>query len=96
MHILHHEHNFSPGTIERQQLTLSRATEQYFAAGAILKPLCLSKSLTLMCDNTCQKLFPGHISVSCLQTRFSCNAETLISHYMCTAIIGFVRGRVKL
>ena len=44
-------------------------------------------------DNTCQKLFPGHISVSCLQTSYSCNAEMQISHYMCTAIIGFTRGR---
>ena len=42
------------------------------------------------------KVVPGHISVSCLQTRFSCNAEMLISHYMRTAIIGFASGRVNI
>ena len=42
-------------------LTLSRATEQYCAAGAILKPLCLSKQLTLCKQQHIDQLFPGHI-----------------------------------
>ena len=42
-------------------LTLSRATEQYCAAGAILKPLCLSKLLTLCSQQHIDQLFPGHI-----------------------------------
>ena len=75
-------------------LTLSRATEQYCATGAILKPLYLNRQ-HFCSDNTCQKLFPGHISISCLQTRFSCNTEIQISHYMCTAISGLARGRVN-
>ena len=36
------------GGILKNVFTLSRATEQYCAAGAILKPLCLSKQLTLL------------------------------------------------
>ena len=42
-------------------LTLSRATEQYCAAGAILKPLCLSKLLTLSSQQHIDQLFPGYI-----------------------------------
>ena len=42
-------------------LTLSRATEQYCAAGAILKPLCLSKELTLCSQQHIDQLSPGHI-----------------------------------
>ena len=42
-------------------LTLSRAIEQYCAAGGILKPLCLSKQLTLCSQQHIDKLFPGHI-----------------------------------
>ena len=42
-------------------ITLSRATEQYCAAGAILKPLCLSKQLTLYSQQHIDQLFPGHI-----------------------------------
>ena len=38
---------------------------------------------------------PGHISVSYLQTTFPCNAETLISHYMWIAVIGFTHGRAN-
>ena len=32
-------------TSEQDALTLSRATEQYCAAGTILKPLCLPKPI---------------------------------------------------
>ena len=42
-------------------LTLSRATERYCAAGAIIKPLCLSKQLTLCSEQHIDQLFPGHI-----------------------------------
>ena len=52
-------------------LTLSRATEQYCGAGAILKPLCLSKQLTLCSQQLFDQLFPGHM----LQTMFSCNMQ---------------------
>ena len=41
-------------------LTLSLATEQYCAAGAILKPLCLSKQLTLCRQQHIDQLFLGH------------------------------------
>ena len=44
-----------------EELTLSRATEQYCAAGATLKPLCLSKQLTLCSQQHIDQLFPGHI-----------------------------------
>ena len=43
------------------KITLSRATEQYCAAGAILKPLCLSKQFTLYSQQHIDQLFPGHI-----------------------------------
>ena len=47
-------------------LTLSRATEQYCAAGAILKPLCLSKQSTLCSQQHIDQLFPGHrVQVVC-------------------------------
>ena len=52
------------------QLTLSWATEQYRATGAILKPLCLYKQLTLCSQQHIDELFP---SASCLLTMFSCN-----------------------
>ena len=42
-------------------LILSRATEQYCTAGAILKPLCLSKQLTLCSQQHIDQFFPGHI-----------------------------------
>ena len=43
-------------------LTLSRATEQYCAAGAVLKPLCLSKQLILCSPQHIDQLFLGHIT----------------------------------
>ena len=43
------------------QLTLSGATEQLCAAGAILMPLCLSKQLTLFSQQHIDQLFLGHI-----------------------------------
>ena len=58
------------------QFNSFRATEQYCATGAILKPLCLSKQLTLSSQQ--------HISVSCLQTMFSCNTESYFAlHVYC-------------
>ena len=42
-------------------LTLSWATEQYCATGAILKSLYLSKQLTLCSQQPIDQLFPGHI-----------------------------------
>ena len=78
------------------RLTLSRAREQYCTTGATKAHPVYLNCQHFCGDNTCQKLFPEHISVSCLQTRFSCNAEMLILRYMCTAIIGFARGRVNL
>ena len=44
-----------------RSLTLSWTTEQYCAAVAILKPLCLSKQLTLCSQQHIDQLFPGHI-----------------------------------
>ena len=76
-------------------LTLSWATEQYCAAGAILKPLCLSKQLTLCSQQHIDQLFSGHIFVSCLITTFSCNTAKLILHNMCTVIIGFAHETAK-
>ena len=47
-------------------------------------------------DNTLEKLFPGHISVRFFyKQHFPAMQETLISHYMCMAIIGFAGKRVK-
>ena len=48
-------------TCNDKDITLSRATEQYCAAGAILKPLCLSKQLTLCSQQHIDQFFPGHI-----------------------------------
>ena len=47
--------------VKFNSLTFSRAIEQYYAAGAVLKPLCLSKQLTLCCQQHIDQLFPGHI-----------------------------------
>ena len=70
---------------------LSWETEQYCAAGAILKPLCLSKQLTLCSQQHIDQLFPGHI----VQV-FSLQRATLFAlHNMFTVIIGFARERVK-
>ena len=46
-------------------------------AGAVLKPLCLSKQLTLCSQQHIDQLFPGYISVNCLQTMFFRNMESL-------------------
>ena len=61
--------------------TSNRAT---LHSGAILKPLCLSKQLTLCSEQNIDQLFLGHIS---LLTTFSCNAQHLFLHNMCTVII---------
>ena len=66
----------------------SQATEQYCAAGTILLPLCLSKQLTLCTQQHIDQFVSWSHSVCCLLTSFSCNAQHLFLHNMCTVIIG--------
>ena len=78
---------------------LSRATEQYCAAGAILKPLCLSKQLTLCKQQRIDQLFPGHIVCKLFVNYVFLQRTTLFFlQNMCTihVIIGFARERAML
>ena len=75
--------------------TLSRATEQYCAAGAILKPLCLPKQLTLCSQQHIDQLFPGHIICQLFANYVFLERTTVFFlQNMCTVIIGFARERV--
>ena len=79
------------------ELTLSRATEQYCAAGAILKPLCLPKQLTLCSQQHIDRLFPGHILCQLFANYIVLQRTTVFFlQNMCTVIIGFARERVKV
>ena len=75
-------------------ITLSQATEQYCAAGAILKPLCLSKQLTLCSQQHIDQFFTGHIMLFANNVFLQC--AMLILHNMCTVIIGFAREELRL
>ena len=55
-------------------------------------PLCLSKQLTLVVNNTFDQLFPGHISVSCCKLRFLQHGNA----YFALHVIGFARERVNM
>ena len=67
-------------------LTLSWATEQYCAAGAILKPLYLSKQLILCSQQHIDQLFTGHSGVNYVFLQ----RGMLIAHYMCTTLAHYM------
>ena len=76
-------------------LTISWATEQYCATGAILKPLCLSKQLTHCSQQHIDQLFRGHIMQVVCKLCFPATCNTFVLHNMFNIKIGFARERVK-